>query len=51
LTIDTSRFELFRLALGRRSRSQIEARFTGGDAAPYVDSFVWFGPAAVDITE
>jgi uncharacterized protein (TIGR03083 family) len=51
LTLDTSRFELFRLALGRRSRSQIAARFTGGDAGPYVDSFVFVGPAAADVTE
>ncbi len=51
LTLDTSRFELFRAALGRRSRRQIEALFTGGDAAPYVEALAFFGPAELDITE
>ena len=51
LTLDTSRFELFRAALGRRSRGQVEAMFTGGDATAYVEPFVLFGPADRDIRE
>jgi uncharacterized protein (TIGR03083 family) len=51
MTLETSRFELFRAALGRRSRPQVEALFRGGDAGPYVAPFVLFGPADGDITE
>jgi hypothetical protein len=51
LTIASSRFELFRAALGRRSRRQVEALFSGGDAGPYVEPFVLFGPAERDVTE
>jgi len=51
LTLDAGRFELFRAALGRRSRGQVEAMFTGGDATPYVEPFVLFGPADRDIRE
>jgi uncharacterized protein (TIGR03083 family) len=48
----TSRFEFFRAAYGRRSRSQIERRFHGtDDPGAYVDLLCVFGPADSDLVE
>lgn len=48
----TSRFEFFRAAYGRRSRSQIERRFHGtDDPGAYVDLLCVFGPAGSDLVE
>jgi len=44
-------FDFFRASFGRRSRSQVEGLFTGGDPGPYVERMVIFGPAVTDITE
>jgi uncharacterized protein (TIGR03083 family) len=48
----TSRFEFFRAAYGRRSRAQIERRFSGtDDPGAYVDLLCVFGPAESDLVE
>lgn len=45
-------FETFRAVYGRRSRTQIERRFSGtDDPAPYVPLLCTFGPAVTDIIE
>lgn len=50
--MQTSRFELFRAAYGRRSRSQIERRIHGtDDPGAYVDLLCVFGPAESDLVE
>jgi uncharacterized protein (TIGR03083 family) len=49
--VDTSRFEVFRATMGRRSRRQIEAMIAVDDPASYVEAFVVFGPAERDIDE
>lgn len=47
-----SRFELFRMLYGRRSRAQIERRFVGADdPGAYVPILAVFGPAEADIIE
>jgi hypothetical protein len=47
-----SRFEFFRAAYGRRSRSQIERRLGGtDDPGAYVDLLCVFGPAESDLVE
>lgn len=47
-----SRFEFFRAAYGRRSRAQIERRFSGtDDPGAYVDLLCFFGPAEADLVE
>ena len=44
-------FTFFRASFGRRSRSQIDAAFAGGDPGPYVERMVIFGPSVADIAE
>ena len=45
-------FEFFRVVYGRRSRAQIERRFSGvGDAGPYIDLLCLSEPASSDIVE
>jgi uncharacterized protein (TIGR03083 family) len=52
ITYRASRFEIFRAVFGRRSRPQIERRFSGTeDPSPYVPLLCVFGPAATDIIE
>lgn len=52
VTLRASRFELFRALYGRRSRKQLERRFTGTEEPDsYVRLLCIFGPAAQDIIE
>jgi uncharacterized protein (TIGR03083 family) len=52
VTLATTRWEVFRLVLGRRSTRQITAAVGGADdPAAYVPHVVVFGPAAVDVVE
>lgn len=52
VTYQASPYELFRAGFGRRSRSQIERRFTGtDDPGAYVELLCLFGPADQDIVE
>jgi uncharacterized protein (TIGR03083 family) len=51
VTLTTTRFELFRAVLGRRSRAQVQAMAWDGDPTPYLDHFFVFGPAELDVIE
>lgn len=52
VTFRASRYELFRALYGRRSRAQLERRFTGTDEPEtYVRQLCVFGPADRDIIE
>lgn len=47
----TSRYELFRSVLGRRSRDQVAATWDGADPNPYLDLLFVFGPADAHVVE
>jgi hypothetical protein len=51
LRLSTTRFEVFRWRLGRRSRDQMAAMAWSGDPAPVLDHLAVFGPAACDVDE
>ncbi|HEX5266660.1 MAG TPA: maleylpyruvate isomerase family mycothiol-dependent enzyme [Acidimicrobiales bacterium] len=51
LVIDTTRFEVVRWRLGRRSRAQLAALTWSADPAPVLDHLVIFGPSPEDIHE
>jgi hypothetical protein len=51
LGLASSRFEVFRWRMGRRSRAQLAALDWSGDPAPVLDHLVIFGPADGDIIE
>lgn len=50
-SLRTTRFELFRARLGRRSRDQVLAMGWTGDPTPYLGHFFAFGPAEHDLVE
>lgn len=51
-TLTTTRFELGRVMLGRRSRRQLrDLRWSGADPAPWVDAIPVFGPASSDVID
>jgi uncharacterized protein (TIGR03083 family) len=49
--VRTDAFEVFRLRMGRRSRSQVVALDWSADPAAVVDSLFIFGPAAAPVVE
>lgn len=49
--LSTTRFEVLRWRMGRRSRAQLAAMAWTGDPTPVLDSLAVFGPAATDIIE
>lgn len=51
LELRTTRFEVLRWRMGRRSRPQLAALDWSGDPAPVLDHLVVFGPATTDIIE
>lgn len=51
LTLRTTPFELVRLRLGRRSRSQVESLDWSADPGAVLDHLFIFGPAPTDLVE
>ena len=51
LRLRTTRFEILRWRLGRRSRSQVQGFDWSGDPAPVIDQLFVFGPSPTDIVE
>lgn len=51
LTLRTTPFELVRIRLGRRSKTQVEALDWSDDPAEVLDHLFVFGPSPVDIDE
>jgi uncharacterized protein (TIGR03083 family) len=51
LRLRTTRWEVFRFRLGRRSRAQLAAMAWSGDPAPILDHLAIFGPARADVVE
>lgn len=49
--LSTTRFEAFRLRLGRRSRAQVARLDWSADPGPYLDHLFLFGPSPADIVE
>lgn len=51
VTLRTTDFELLRIRMGRRSRSQLEGLDWQGDPSAVIDELCVFGPSPVDIDE
>jgi uncharacterized protein (TIGR03083 family) len=51
VTLETSRFELYRAFFGRRSLPQIRSLGWSADPEPYLEHVVIFSPATVDLVE
>lgn len=51
LVLQTTRFEVFRWRLGRRSRSQVSGFEWSGDPTAVIDELFIFGPSPTDIVE
>jgi uncharacterized protein (TIGR03083 family) len=50
-TLEATRFELFRVFFGRRSRTQARALVRADDPEPYLEHLFIFGPAPADLEE
>jgi uncharacterized protein (TIGR03083 family) len=51
LGLRTTRWEVVRFRMGRRSRAQLSALAWDGDPSPVLDHLVVMGPATVDVVE
>ncbi len=49
--LSTTRFEAFRLRMGRRSKAQVARLDWSADPEPYLDRLFVFGPSRTDIVE